>query len=154
MLKVAKEGNWDIVPFLRSGSGNMGFSTYFHKVTFKEAWDGLLQALGYSNDIIRKYDEHKPFFRNVYVVRPSVLEGLVDFMIKAINMAQTDAKIIGLLSKDSHYKEGSEEVATRIFGTKYYQLYPFIFERLPSFYLHALGAKICHDTNGPCQYNT
>lgn len=154
LLKVAKEGNWDIVPFLRSGSGNMGFSLYFHKQGFKDAWDALLTALGYSMDVIRKHDEMRAFFRNVFIVKPDVLEGLVTFMQKAIHIATTDQVIGDLLRKDSHYKEGSGEVAMRIFGAPYYQLHPFIFERLPSFYLHAMGAKICHATAGPCQYNT
>ena len=42
----------------------------------------------------------------------------------------------------------------RIFGTKYYQLFPFIFERLPSFFIYVNNYKICSSNTGPCKYNS
>ena len=154
LLNIAREGDWDIVPFLRSGSGMMSFSLYFHKQPFKDAWDALLLEMGYSETMIRKYDETKPFFRNIFIIKPKVLDGLISFMSKAIDVVSTNERVRALFSKDSTYREGSIEVARRIFKTDYYQLHPFIFERLPNFFLHVIEAKICHAATGPCAYNT
>jgi hypothetical protein len=75
-------------------------------------------------------------------------------MNRAIDIAVSNEEIKNLLEKDANYKEGSSDVSMRIFGTPYYQLHPFIFERLPSFYLHSINANICHNKTGPCKYNT
>lgn len=104
--------------------------------------------------VIKQWDEMKPFYRNIYIARPVVLQSLLTFMGRAIAIAETNEQVRSLLQKDSSYKEGKKEVAIAVFGTPYYQLYPFIFERLPAFFLHAEGYRICHDKSGPCQYNT
>ena len=153
-LRIARDGQYDIVPFLRSGSGTMSFCTYFHGKQFKAAWDALLMELGYTLPLIRSLYEIKSFYRNIYVIKPKILKELMGFMSRAMQIATNNPTVRALLQVDSKYKEGSEEVAMRIFGTKYYQLHPFIFERLPSFYLHASNAKICAATAGPCPYNS
>lgn len=153
-LRIAKEGDFDIVPFLRSGSGTMSFCLYHHGKPFRAAWDALLAELGYSISLIRSLDEMKSFYRNIFIIKPKVLKELMHFMSKAMHIAATNPSVRALLQADARYKEGSEEVSMRIFGTKYYQLYPFIFERLPSFFLHASNAKICAATAGPCPYNS
>lgn len=150
-----KEHKYDILPFLRSGSGTMSFCLYWHKKIFKVTWDALLSEMGYNYNTIRKHDEMKAFYRNVYVIKPTVLKELTSFMNKAITLGTNNTKIVRLLSSDSNYNEGSKEVSMRIFGTPYYQLYPFVFERLPSFFLHAHNYNICHyKEDGPCKYNT
>lgn len=153
-LRIAREGDYDIVPFLRSGSGTMSFCLYHHGKSFRAAWDALLVELGYSVALIRSLDEMKSFYRNIFVIKPAVLKQLMAFMSKAMHIATHNTAVRELLQVDSKYKEGSEEVSMRIFGTKYYQLHPFIFERLPSFFLHASNAKICAATAGPCPYNS
>jgi hypothetical protein len=153
-LQVAHDGDYDIVPFLRSGSGTMSFCLYFHGKPFKAAWDALLLELGYSLAVIRSLDEMKSFYRNIFIIKPKVLKELMLFMARAMHVATHNSAVRALLEVDARYKEGSEEVAMRIFGTKYYQLHPFIFERLPSFFLHASNAKICAATAGPCPYNS
>lgn len=154
LLKVIKHGNYDIVPFLRSGAKNMEFSTYFHKKEFRTTWDTLLKSLGYSVQQIRAQDDMKGFFRNIFIIRPDLLSKLVTFMNRAMDLGLNDATVKAQLERNAHYREGSTEVAQRIFGTSYYQLHPFVFERLPSFFLHDLGANICHNDTGPCKYNT
>jgi hypothetical protein len=96
----------------------------------------------------------KSFYRNIFVIKPAVLKKLMLFMTRAMHIATTNPTVKALLSVDAKYKEGQAEVANRIFGTSYYQLHPFVFERLPSFFLHASGAKICAGDNGPCPYNS
>lgn len=158
LLQYAHVSNhtYDILPFLRSGSGMMSNCLYFHKQVYKTAWDALLLAMGYTEETIRLYDEMKPFFRNVYIIKTSTLSKLIRFMNRAMDIVDSDKRINQLFQADSSYTQdvGDVEVALRVFGTPYYQLHPFIFERLPSFYLHTIHAKICHDATGTCQYNT
>lgn len=153
MLLVAKQGNWDVVPFIRGQFGMMSFTMYFHHQPFKDAWYALLKALGYTEQQISTYEEVKPFYRNVYIIKPAVLTGLMNFMSDAIKVATSDTHVAALLSKDSTYKSEADPTAIRIFGTPYYQLHPFIFERLPSFYLNFINATICAAESGPCSYN-
>lgn len=155
LLETARNGQYDIVPFLRSGSGTMSFCLYWHGEPFRTAWDALLTEMGYNISTIRSLDEAKPFYRNIYIIRPAVLQGLTAFMTRAMAIAAESPRVKAALSANSNYKEGQEEVAVRIFGTKYYQLHPFVFERLPSFYLHSTAASICHYSHdGPCKYNS
>ena len=44
---------WDVVPFLRSGSGMMSNCLYWHKKAYKVAWDGLLGGMNYSYPEVR-----------------------------------------------------------------------------------------------------
>jgi hypothetical protein len=132
----------------------MSFCLYWHGKDFGRAWYALLQEMGYSREIIDEYKEIKVFYRNIFIIRSSVLKELMKFMQKAITITLQNKEIYALLAKDSHYKEGNEEVAKRIFGTSYYQLFPFIFERLPAFFLNVNKYKICMDSYGPCKYNT
>lgn len=154
LLLVARRGEYDIIPFLRSGSGTMSFCMYFHGKPFRRAWDALLTELGYSLPLIRSLDEMKSFYRNIYIISTPMLRELTQFMSRAIHVASTNEHVKELLAQDSGYKEGTAEVAMRIFGTSYYQLHPFIFERLPAFFLHARGAKICAFKDGPCAWNS
>lgn len=155
-LLLAKTHNYDIVPFLRSGSGLISFTNYWHGKSFREAWDQLLVVMGYSMEIIRQYYEIKPFYRNIFIMKTKVLQELIIFMQKAIHIAKNDRKVVELLSKDARYSEGTSEAALKTFGTSYYQLYPFIFERLPSFFIFAHNYTICasSDKHHPCRYNS
>ncbi len=142
------------MPFLRSGSGTLSFAAYWHGKTFRPAWYGILTAMGYRTETIQGLDESKPFYRNIYIIKSRILASLVQDMSRAMDIAETDSKVADLLNVDSKYKEGNVEVALKVFGTTYYKLHPFIFERLPSFFLHVNASKICHGTEGPCKYNT
>jgi hypothetical protein len=157
LLQVARDGDYDVLPFLRSGSGTMSFCLYFHGPGFKLAWDALLLELGYSVTTIRSLDEAKPFYRNIFIMKPVVLKQLSEFMARAMDVVTNNEKVRSLFQQNSNYKEGSAEVATRIFGTSYYQMHPFIFERLPSFFIRAHHFKMCHgpnDKDGPCKWNS
>eukprot|EP00981_Chlorochromonas_danica_P010851 scaffold3475_cov173-Ochromonas_danica.AAC.6 len=73
---------------------------------------------------------------------------------RAIKVSREVEEVRLALSHDSKYKEGEVSVARKIFGTDYYQLHPFIFERLPAFFFYSTGLKICQETTGPCKYNS
>jgi hypothetical protein len=154
-LTLAAHEDYDAVPFLRSGSEMMEFVTYFHGKPFCLAWYRLLSLLGYPDAVVHKFDkEKKVFYRNIYIMKSKVFFKLSQLMQKAMKISLESEEIRALLAVDSKYKEGNEEVAKRIFGTAYYQLHPFVFERLPSFFLYAMNAKICTGATGPCKYNS
>lgn len=112
LLRVARDGQWDAVPFLRSGSGMMSNCLYWHKKPYKRAWDAVLAALNYTSADIRRHDEMKPFFRNVAVFRADVLARLSAWMARAMEAAARPP-LSALLAHDSNYKEGSAETAKR-----------------------------------------
>jgi hypothetical protein len=152
MLSIAREGRYDLVPFLRS-TVNMKLSIkYWHGETFKLAWDALLLKMDYSAATVQRSMEMKPFYRNVFISTPTVLLKLSHLMEQAMQLVRRDPQLVALFKEDAKYAGGREEVALRVFGTKYYQLHPFVFERLPRFFLQQIDAKVCDD-NGPCPYN-
>lgn len=152
---AALRPDYDIIPFLRSGSAFLPFALYFHGPPFQASWDKLLLAMGYDLPVIRGFDQSKQiFFRNIFIIKTSRLEALCAFMSKAMDVAKNNAEVAQLLSKDSKYKEGDVKVAMKIFGTDYYQLHPFLFERLPAFFAYASGWKVCQESSGPCKYNS
>lgn len=157
LLQYAKVSGhaYDVLPFLRSGSGMMSDCLHSRKQVYKTAWDALLLAMGYTEETIRLYDEMKPFYRNVYIIKSIMLRKLIQFMNRAMDIVDNNESVNVLFKADSSYTLdiGDKEIAMRVFGTPYFQLHPFLFERLPSFYLHSIHAKICHDTSGVCQYN-
>ena len=74
-------------------------------------------------------------------------------MYKAINITMNDPKIGSLMAVDAEYEEGNPKVALNVFGTTYYQLHPFVFERLPTFFIYVNKYKICSIESESCQYN-
>lgn len=153
MLEVASAGGYDFVPFLRSHTTLMDSILYWHGPAFKVAWDALLSKLGFSIERIRQFDSARPFYRNIFISRPRTLLKLCDLMSQAMAIVKEDKDLAALFETDAKYAGGKEEVALKVFGTKYYQLHPFIFERLPSFFLHEIGANVCMSKSGPCAYN-
>ncbi len=155
LLRIAQASDYDVLPFLRSGSAFLPFAAHFHGPPFQRAWDALLLALGHNQSTIRAFDQHKQiFFRNIFIIKPYVLKSLCIYMQRALLISRTDETVKALLAADSKYQEGDVAVARRIFNTNYYQLHPFIFERLPSFFLHVMGVKVCHHDAGPCRANS
>lgn len=153
MLKIAIKDDYDIVPFIRAKDSLIKYAVRNHGNGFKIAWYGLLQAMGYSYNTIEALEDITPFFRNIFIIKAEVLIKLQNFMNKAINITMNDPYIELLMSADAEYEEGNPKVALNVFGTTYYQLHPFVFERLPSFFIHVNKLKICSIESLSCQYN-
>jgi len=155
-LKYAREQSYDCIPFLRSHAGFIDQIRHRHGVAIIKAWDLLLQKLGYSLKVIREFDSYRPFYRSTYLIKPDVLLKLSAMMQNAMLLTSKDKSLRTAFSKDAKYVNGSKEQAMKSFGTKYYQYHPFIFERLPVFFLFSLGAKVCIQPKGvgPCSANT
>jgi hypothetical protein len=152
-LKLAHAEEYDVVPFLRDFEEMMPTSIKYHRLAFKVAWDSILLEMGYNQTHIEQLYTMKAFYRNVFIIKPTVLERLVDLMNRALYIAQSNEKIKKQLRADAYYTLGKPEIAMEIFGTNYYQLHPFLFERLPSFFLYSMNVKICTGPSGPCKYN-
>ena len=154
-LKYAKQESYDCIPFLRSHAGFTDQFRHRHGTVIIKAWDLLLQKLGYSLTVIREFDKVKPFYRSTFLIKPDVLLKLSAMMQNAMTLTNKDNVLKTAFSQDAKYVNGSEEQAMKSFGTRYYQYHPFIFERLPVFFLYMLGVKVCIDQpTGPCVANT
>ena len=75
-LMVAKESQYDIVPFLRDTEEMMRTSVKYHTIWFFRAWNVLLLALGYSREVIIESYALHAFYRNVYLITPTTLHNL------------------------------------------------------------------------------
>ena len=154
-LKHARLESYDCIPFLRSHAGFTDQFRYRHGAAMIKAWDLLLQKLGYSLAVIREFDNLKPFYRSTFLIKPDVLLKLSAMMQNAMLLTNKDKVLRNAFSRDARYVNGSEEQAMKSFGTRYYQYHPFIFERLPVFFLYLLNAKVCIDQPyGMCAANT
>lgn len=146
-LELAKAQSWEFIPFLRGSSWLLHQAIDQHGENFLHAWMELLQAMGYDKKKIHYFSHIFPFFRNIYIIKPEVLRGLTNFMNKAISIALTDEKIYKTLSENALYQSPTINVSTKAFNTSYYQMHPFVFERLPSFYLRSVDTRICSHKN-------
>jgi hypothetical protein len=144
---------YDIYPFFRDFEDMIPTSVKYHSPVFLQVWNLLLRSLGYSQKTIEKFYYIKGFYRNAFMIKPSVLKKLILFMQQAMFLAENNHEIKKLLSANAYYVLGKKEIALEIFNTSYYQLYPFVFERLPVFFLYANDFHICIGLDTPCKYN-
>jgi hypothetical protein len=144
---------YDIYPFFRDFEDMIPTSVKYHSPVFLQVWNLLLRSLGYSQKTIEKFYYIKGFYRNAFMIKPTVLKKLILFMQQAMYLAENNQEIKQLLSSNAYYVLGKKEIALEIFNTSYYQLYPFVFERLPVFFLYANDYHICIGPDTPCKYN-
>lgn len=143
-LELGFHKPYDVVPLYTAGENMMQQAVDGHSAQFKQVWDNLLKTMGYSEPQIRNADVAEAFFRNSILIRPSWLKRLSQFMISAMDVVQNNATIRAEFATDAQYKEAiyRKAVAQRVFHTDFYQWHPFIFERLPVFFLHHHNASV------------
>jgi len=143
-LELGFHKPYDVVPLYTAGEHMMQQAVDGHSNQFMHVWDNLLQAMGYTQPQIRSADHAEVFFRNSILIRPAWLKKLSHFMISAMDVVQNNATVRAEFATDAKYKEAiyRKAVAQRVFQTDYYQWHPFIFERLPVFYLHHHNASV------------
>ena len=107
-----------------------------------------MKELGYSETQIAPLNHIQGYYRNSFLVRPHLMIKLIRHMNKAMDIALTNRNVSSDLSKNANYKNGTE-VAQRIFQKTYYELWPFVFERLPVFFFHLFEARV-HYHDVPC----
>jgi hypothetical protein len=132
----------DVIPFVRCSQLLLP-QARDHGDNFRLTWFSLLSKMNYTTQDIEKYSNVRVFFRNVFIIKPLILKKLMTFMQQAMLIAKNDREIKRILKSDSRYKLGVQKVALDNFNTTYYQLHPFIFERLPSFFLRSIEANVC-----------
>lgn len=67
---------------------------------------------------------------------------LVRLMTRCMDVVDNDKLVTPSFRRDARYQRGNPEVAMQVFGTKFYQMHPFIFERLPAFFLASMNASV------------
>lgn len=110
------------------------------------AWNILLIKMNFNMEQLESCMYIFGFWRSSYLIRTSVLGPLTALMIRARQLVDADADVNKAFRKDAMYKSGDPLVAQHIFGTSYYQMHPFVFERLPAFFLTALNASVLNLT--------
>ena len=104
-------------------------------------WRNVLRGLGYSQQQITATDNIQPYFRNCFLVRPHLMIKLIRHMNIAMDIALTNRNVSSHLSKSTRYKNNGE-ITHRVFKQSNWELWPFIFERLPIFFFHIFEAKV------------
>jgi hypothetical protein len=105
-----------------------------HGVHFIQVFHELLRRLNFTEVEIAAVDNTDPVFCNYWLAKPYLMLNFIDFVGMAISMLQQDEFLRLLVSADSKYREGSAAVARAVWGSPYYQLHPFICERLAAAY--------------------
>lgn len=132
------------MPLYTAGEYMMQQAVTGHTTQFMQIWDHLLLTIGFTNQQIRASDRAEVFLRNSMIIRPTWLKRISKFMISAMDVVDHNATIRAEFATDAHYQEAiyRKAVAQRVFHTDYYQWHPFVFERLPVFYLHHYNASV------------
>jgi hypothetical protein len=119
----------------------------------------ISNIIGYDISRIREFDKAKPFFRNIFIIKPQILLEISKFIEKAMKVITSDSNL-SLLFKVKR-TSSSKDKRKKLFDAslnpmKYDYLHSFIFERLPSFFLYNMNnAKVCiNEASGPCVANT
>lgn len=153
LIDVAYFDKYDVIPIVRTNLKLITQGELTHGQNFTLAWYALLEGLGYPREIIKEFELVPLFTRNSFIIKTNVLKELCLFMNKAIEVSIFNETVSKYLSVDSYYIGGlSSTTVSQIFGVDYYQLHPFIFERLPIFYFYSSKLKICHG-NSKCKFN-
>jgi hypothetical protein len=142
-LKVMRANSFDVFPFMRAQDDSRFWGEKFHGHHYSVCWDTLLIEQGFTNADIHSYDHIGVFYRNIYIAKLWAFETLVKKMKQAIELVESSSKLQVLFSKDSGYIGADGNLAKELFNHTNYAMHPFIFERLPAFYFHNMGASMC-----------
>lgn len=113
-----------------------------HGLDAIKAWNILLLKMGYTVDDLDSCNQIYAFWRSAYLVRPRVLQALTQNMTAAMDLVDNNKKINTAFKRNAKYTKGDPVVAMQVFGTAYYQMHPFVFERLPAFFLVMMNANV------------
>lgn len=153
MLILAQNDVADVYPFVRGSRQLLNSSVAYHGEDFSKAWFSIMNELHISASLLEKCNQMYPFYRNLYMIKPHILERLMTNMGNIFHVTVENQKIKSLVEKDAHYQLGAPRIAQKIFGTPYYQLHPFLFQLFTPCLLKLMGARICIAPLGPCAVN-
>ena len=115
-----------------------------HGILFVEIWHEVLRRLGFDDHTVRASDSLSAFFCNYWLARPKLMSDYIAFLEHAIMLLEHDPALSYLVRADARYAEGRQEVARAVFDTPFYQLHPFICERLPIVFFWDRHACVLH----------
>ena len=141
-LQLAHYGPFDFIPLYSTGENLLPQAIAGHTKDFKVVWDATLAAQGFREEQIRSADQIEVFLRNTFITTPYWMGELVSFMDASVYTAQHNDTLRRLLRSHSHYREAKIDVAHAVFQQDYYYWHPFIFERLPAFFVHIRNVSI------------
>lgn len=137
----------DVITFSGGDNADLAYEPSFkHGISFIIAWNALLGTMGFSEDEIKRYTRGKTFYRNSFVCTNALMVKYMDFFGRAYDVAMHNSSVHALMTVRAKYRGVNLEVARRIFGASYYNLFPFIFERLPIFFFRYQGASILYNS--------
>jgi hypothetical protein len=90
----------------------------------------------------------KGFFSNWWLAKPNVMAKYVKFFNTCQKLVTTHPQISSYIQNDSFYLGYAHKQTIKpdrlmeIFGQEYYCLHPFLFERIPPIFVHAMGYKV------------
>ena len=136
-------GNADVVALLSpQGLTLRQQAQQTHGLLFVEIWHEVLRRLGFDDRTVLASDSVSVFFCNYWLARPTLMSEYIAFLERALRLLQFDPALSSLMRADGRYAEGRLKVAKSVFGTPFYQLHPFICERLPVVYFWARDACV------------
>jgi hypothetical protein len=133
---------YDVIPLMLSGEYLLEQGIKGHTKEFKFVWETFLHTYGYDYNRIEQLYHIEAFWRNTFLIKKIWLQKLILSMNKAMNIALYQHSINQLLHRHVLYNEQKKDIAKKIFQHENYAWFPFIFERLPCFFLHEQNAKI------------
>lgn len=135
-IELAYYKPYDFVPLYATGENLVPQALGGHTEDFNHVWSATLQALGFNEGDIRDHGSKvEVFLRSTFISRPHLMKKLISFMKMSQQVAETNDRLAAILSTDAHYREAKLNVARSVFKADYYHWHPFIFERLPAFYM-------------------
>jgi hypothetical protein len=153
MLLMAENNIADVYPFVRGNQRLLNATVSYHGEDFAKAWSNILTHVGVPHNLVDKCNQMYPFYRNLYMIKPHLLERLTNSMKKIFKVTSENQFMKQLLEKDAHYRLGAPHIAKKMFGTPYYQYHPFLFQLLPPCILKLMGVRICIAPIGECGVN-
>jgi hypothetical protein len=145
----------DVLPLMRHDASYLQYLRAAHGDASIKAFFKVLNSLGYYDFYSHEFDCKRAFYRNIFIVRPKILVKLAKLIRQAIRNVDSQSPLRKALEHDAGYTVSND--SRQVFGSSYYHLHPFVFERLPIFLLHAMGARVCDPSDGAyrcsCPYN-
>lgn len=132
-----------VYPFLRADDDSRYWGEKYHGRRYSEAWDSVLTQQGFTKETIHAFDHRGVFYRNIYICQAAAFKGLVDAMATGVALAEGHTQVKTKMEVDSGYSFPDPQLAQKIYNHSNYHMHPFVFERMPAFYLFTAGVSVC-----------
>ena len=136
--------NPDFFAFLVGKQSLIKRTNLYHPL-FGMIWTKLLKNMGYDEKFILS-EKIIPFYSNYWICKSEIMLKYITFFNKCKKILDNDEELIRLMNMNSLYKGNLDHSdCLKIFDKPYYTYHPFIFERLPCFFVFINNLKIKYD---------